>query len=402
MQYFASFEPFEIFDEFNGVKGTYIKSFLISDKINLNKWQATHEANVANIDTFLGRPGIHYINPETKKRDHTGAPTKHQSLQLQELYRAASIIAVGTDIATKKNWQVSKMIDDEVSQKIKTREIRWISPSIWPRENAVEQIEQTDGTVIDVVHDYDGLHYAFVDEPAYEDEAEIKSFCDGTTKECQNELAMFSASIDNVAPITERKIKQNSSDSKSNTSLNDNTSTSPQMATEEEKLRKELEDAKKAQDEIKKELEDMKKESKKGMDEEDDKKDKETEGKKGQDNEDKDEEKEALKAQVAALTAQAKIPLIDKIVSAQLSASVISKSDESKTRSALMNASLEDLTRQYETIKPFEAKLKSYERTGDSGTIPYMGSVSDPSEDYSLDASVDDMDFDELMEVGNQ
>ena len=51
MQYFASFEPFEVFDEFNGVPGTYIKSFLISDKINLNKWQATHEANIANLDS---------------------------------------------------------------------------------------------------------------------------------------------------------------------------------------------------------------------------------------------------------------------------------------------------------------------------------------------------------------
>jgi len=42
-QYFASFE---IFEEFNGVPGTYIKSFLISDIVNLNKWQATHEANL--------------------------------------------------------------------------------------------------------------------------------------------------------------------------------------------------------------------------------------------------------------------------------------------------------------------------------------------------------------------
>ena len=49
MQYFASFEPFEIFEEFNGVPGTYIKSFLISDKINLNNWQATHEANISNL-----------------------------------------------------------------------------------------------------------------------------------------------------------------------------------------------------------------------------------------------------------------------------------------------------------------------------------------------------------------
>ena len=76
MQYFASFQTFEVFDEFNGVKGTYIKSFLISDKINLNDWQATHDANISNLDDALGRPGIHYINPEGK-RDHTSARDKY-------------------------------------------------------------------------------------------------------------------------------------------------------------------------------------------------------------------------------------------------------------------------------------------------------------------------------------
>ncbi len=100
MQYFASFEPFEIFDEFNGVQGTYIKSFLISDKINLNDWQATHEANLSNLDTFLGRSGIHYINPEGKL-DHTGATTFEKSLQIQELYRVANIIVVGSVVATR-------------------------------------------------------------------------------------------------------------------------------------------------------------------------------------------------------------------------------------------------------------------------------------------------------------
>ena len=59
MQYFASFEPFEIFDEFNGVPGTYIKSFLISDIVNLNSWQATHEVN---LDSFLGTKN--YSNPD--------------------------------------------------------------------------------------------------------------------------------------------------------------------------------------------------------------------------------------------------------------------------------------------------------------------------------------------------
>ena len=69
MQYFASFEPFEVFDNFNGVEGTYIKSFLISDVINLNDWQTTHEVDIINLDSFLGRPGIHYINPETENCD---------------------------------------------------------------------------------------------------------------------------------------------------------------------------------------------------------------------------------------------------------------------------------------------------------------------------------------------
>jgi len=80
MQYFAAFELFEIFDEFNGVPGTYVKSFLISDIVNLNKWQATHEANLSNLDSFLGRPSIHYINPENDKRDNTGAITFEKSL----------------------------------------------------------------------------------------------------------------------------------------------------------------------------------------------------------------------------------------------------------------------------------------------------------------------------------
>ena len=70
----------------------------------------------------------------------------------------------------------------------------------WPKENSVEQIEHTDGRTIDRVHDYFWLHYAFVDEPAFGDESGIKSFCDGTTKQCQLELQKFNASIDNVSP----------------------------------------------------------------------------------------------------------------------------------------------------------------------------------------------------------
>jgi len=123
----ASFEPFEIFSEFNGVDETYLMSFRISDKINLNKWQAANEANLSNLESFLGRPSIHYINSEGKK-DHTGATPFEKSLQIQEMYRIASIIAVGSDIPTKKNLQISKMIYQEIIDKIESKEIKWIYP----------------------------------------------------------------------------------------------------------------------------------------------------------------------------------------------------------------------------------------------------------------------------------
>lgn len=403
MQYFASFEPFEVFEEFNGVPGTYIKSFLISDKVNLNLWQATHEANVAYIDTFLGRPGIHYINPENGKRDHTGATSFQKSLQIQELYRAANIIAVGSDLATKKNWQVSKMVDPEVTQLIKDGIIKFISPSLWPKDGAVRRMEQTDGSVIDVVDAYDGLHYAFVDEPAYGDEAEIKGFCDGTTKACQDELSKFTASLDNVGPITEHEIKvpdkekekkkkkDSSKDAQNISYKNSSDNPNQQMATEEE-LQKKLEQAKATEEDLKKELEGLK--SKVAQMEEDEK-----EGKKGtEDNDKKDDEKEA---KIAALEAMVKGPLVEKIVNAQLSASVITKDQVPEATSKLMKASINELNTQYEVIRPFEAKIKSFDASlGDAPTIPYMGSVN--TSDGGYDASVaDDMDYDKLMEVSN-
>ena len=396
MQYFASFEPFEIFEEFNGVPGTYIKSFLISDKINLNKWQATHEANIANLDSFLGRPGIHYINEEGK-RDHTSATSFEKSLQLQELYRAASIIAVGSDIPSKKNWQMSKMVDDGVTAKIKSKEIKWISPSIWPKENAVEVIEQTDGESVDVVHDYDGLHYAFVDEPAYSDEAEIKAFCDGTTKQCQTELAKFNASIDNVGPITDKKIilpKQNSSKQPVNTSHKINSTFEKTMATQEETL-KELEETKKSLKATEEELEKIKKDeaARKATEEEDEKKN--SEGKKAEDEKEDDEEKTALKARIETLE---KVPVVEKIVASQLSAGIITKEKVSDLTNQLMASSKSQLDAVLTTAKSFEAKLKSVAPSDDNTSIPYMGSVNDS--DYgSFDASIDDMDFDKLMEV---
>ena len=392
MQYFASFQPFEIFEEFDGVPGTYIKSFLISDVINLNNWQATHEANTTNITSFLGRPGIHYFNSEGM-RDHTSATSFEKSLQLQELYRAANIISVGCDIESHKCWQISKVTDADVAEKIKSGEIKWISPSIWPKENSVEIIMQTDGSELSRVHDYTGLHYAFVDEPAYGDDAEIKPFCDGTTKSCQEQLQKFDAAIDNVGPITEKKIiipkKENTSKNKSYTSDKIKTTQPDLMATEEE-LRKELEDAKKALKATEEELEKIKKDegAKKATDEEESE-EKKSEGKKATDEEKEDEEKTALKARIESLE---KVPIVKDIVSGQLSAGVITEDKVPTVTNQLMAASKLELEAIFNTQKSFEAKLNTISH---SQSTPYMGSYS--SDSSSFDASLEDIDDEKLL-----
>ena len=407
MQYFAAFEPFEVFEEFNGVPGTYIKSFLISDVINLNKWQATHEANIANLDTFMGRPGIHYINPENGKRDHTGATTFEKSLQLQELYRAASIIAVGSDISTKKNWQMSRMVDDDVAEKIKSGDIKFISPSIWPDEDAVEIIKETDGSTVERVHAYRGLHYAFVDEPAYGIDAEIKAFCDGTTKACQIELARFNASIDQVGPITDKKIiipkkkkgkgqakskTKYSSDDDPDTSHNTNSTLNKTMATQEE-LQKKLDEAETALKATEEELEKLKDKEAKRAAQEPEEEEKDSKAKKAEE-EEEDKEKEAMKARIATLE---KEPIVEKIVSAQLSAGIIAEDKVPEITSSLMAASKDELVRTLNTSKSYEAKLNSLSA---SVSVPNMGSFSASS---TYDASLDSVDDEELlMAVGGQ
>ena len=57
-------------------------------------------------------------------------PAIVESLQIQELYRVANILVVGSDIATKKNWQISEITDSDIADKINNKEIKWISPSV--------------------------------------------------------------------------------------------------------------------------------------------------------------------------------------------------------------------------------------------------------------------------------
>lgn len=175
--YFAATE-FEVLDEFEGEQGTFIKSFLINNKLNLNDWEVTEEANRLDGPEFKGMPGIEFFNKG--RRDHTVGNTYAEALRLQTPHAKAIIRKVlGTETGEKLT-QISRVFDEEIIKKLRNKEIKFVSPAIFPRSiDDVEIIERPEGGHIHKVHRYLPLHYAFVDEPAYGGDAAITDICDG-------------------------------------------------------------------------------------------------------------------------------------------------------------------------------------------------------------------------------
>ncbi len=190
--YFATTE-FEVLDEFEGEQGTFIKSFLINNKLNLNDWEVTEEANRLDGPDFKGMPGIEFFNKG--RRDHTVGNSYTQALHLQMPHAKAIIRKVlGTETGEKLT-QISRVFDKEIIKKIRNHEIKFVSPAIFPRSiDDVEVIQRPEGGHIHRVHRYLPLHYAFVDEPAYgTDDAKIIDICDGP--DCLIKLEKASANI---------------------------------------------------------------------------------------------------------------------------------------------------------------------------------------------------------------
>jgi hypothetical protein len=187
--YFAATE-FEVLDEFEGEQGTFIKSFLINNKLNLNDWEVTEEANRLDGPEFKGMPGIEFFNKG--RRDHTVGDTYAEALRLQSPHAKAIIRKVlGTETGEKLT-QISRVFDEDIIKKLRNKEIKFVSPAIFPRSiEDVEIIQRPEGGHIHKVHRYLPLHYAFVDEPAYGNDAAITDICDGP--ECLIKLEKASA-----------------------------------------------------------------------------------------------------------------------------------------------------------------------------------------------------------------
>ena len=417
--YFAA-TRFEVLDEFEGEKGTFIRSFLISDKLNLNDWEVTAEANRLDGPDFVGKPGIEFFREG--RRDHTVGNTYNEALNLQEPFAKARIRKVlGTETGEKLE-QISRIFDDEIIQKIRTKEIEFVSPAIFPQSvEDVEIIVKPDGGHIHRVHRYRALHYAFVNEPAFGPEARIGEICDGpdcvmklsaakkipeiirvakcaktgnTTvqisgaselskkvSEClSNKLAPGEEPTDQDIAICYSEAREqmkksltskiSKTDTKDKTMAeenNDDKKLEARIAQLEEKEKKREEEAKKAKKAAEQNEDNNEEVMKENSAQENNDKDKEEKNeaqkykkaKKGQE-EETDKEKE-LSSKLAQLTKIANAPIIASYLKARR---MIGDSEEkiNETKTAMLKASVEENQARLDEIQPFIAHFEFNEK----------------------------------------
>lgn len=196
--YLATVKVEEVLDEFEGEKGTFFRSFLISTKTNLNDWEVTEKANQTDGPDFTGQPGIEFWNKG--RRDHTIGASYTEAINMQTPHTKAIIRKVLGSEKGERLEQVSIVLDEDIAKKLRNKEIQYVSPAIFPRTvEDVEIIEKPGGGHIHRIHRYFPLHYAFVDDPAYEQDAKITDVCDGP--ECLLRLSKASKDNNVIPPI---------------------------------------------------------------------------------------------------------------------------------------------------------------------------------------------------------
>lgn len=205
MLYLKAAEIVGTYEEWEGRKGKFIKTFALNDKRNKNGWRVTWASIKKHIASFLGQPGIEYVKCEGSvcDLDHTEGTTFEQSLAVQEAYRVTTLIDFYLDDANHTAYFIHEVHDDEFYQKAKAGEIKYVSPAVWPLPGGYDILgKQDNGLPIVDVHEWKGLHDAFVNKPAFGDEAKVTATCEG--EGCQLRLlsaADLSGPADELAPI---------------------------------------------------------------------------------------------------------------------------------------------------------------------------------------------------------
>ena len=185
--YFNSKNEIEFIDSWREREGLYAKTYLIDDTRNQNEWRVTWPSIIKNAQGFVGMPGIEYhvCASDKCKLDHVEGATYHITKVLQESYRVSNIVEVKLEDPIRSSYAVHEVQDDFYRKLEKEPEKWFVSPAVWPKAGAAQTLGiSMKGFPILDVSDWDALHIAYIDKPAYGPHARVHAKCEGLGGDC--------------------------------------------------------------------------------------------------------------------------------------------------------------------------------------------------------------------------
>jgi len=163
-------------------------TFLLNPRFNFNGWAVTEESIKKCAKTAIGRHGIVHHRCEAGAGCELDHPPLHdhqgvsclQEEKLQRPYWRSTIVDVEYDGATQTLWGIHRTRDKALMDDIRTGRLQHVSPSICPKPGSEQRVK---AGVIEYVlcDDWDFLHVAFVDDPAYGELATVRLPSDSRT-----------------------------------------------------------------------------------------------------------------------------------------------------------------------------------------------------------------------------
>ena len=188
-----------LFTNWKGRDGRFVRTFGMNSQRNKNEWRATWESIKKYIHTALEFPGIEYevCKAEGCDLDHVEADTFEENIAKQRPFERTKIIDYILDEENESADLIHEVFDDSFWKKLQNREIKYVSPLIWPLANGVKVLGQgRAGLPIIDTDKWKFVHDAFLKkDPAFgNDIATVKTMCEG--KHCDVKLLSGKLSAD--------------------------------------------------------------------------------------------------------------------------------------------------------------------------------------------------------------
>lgn len=156
----------------------FIKAFLLSATVNLNRWGVTRESIPGTINSFIGKPLV--LTEDFGHPDFQDPSITH-ALRFQEDFRIGNIVDVVPDRDGENYFAVIEITDEDAKRAFTTGDLPlYVSPAI-----AKLDFDEPE----DAISNWTGIHLAIVDDPAFTvKHATITGRCTGDEQTCLLQL----------------------------------------------------------------------------------------------------------------------------------------------------------------------------------------------------------------------